>query len=276
MHTEKGCDIIAGMIQLGMTDCPAVRALMGRGALELDYLEVHGPYVEAARRAYPGLPMLLHNALYQWSLTHPDGLQHRDCAALTLQRLALARSPWYSLHLGFSSEEVDFVDAAMVALSPVLPPDLILERTCSVLNALRSRLGQALPVLVENLDYNPTGAYETVCRPDFISQVVQRSGVDLLLDLAHASISAPALGMTVQDYLLQLPLDRVRQVHINHAQWNGQRWWDAHEALQEEDLALLQWLLARCRPWSLTLEYNRLETLIPAQINALRRILSRF
>ena len=31
------------MIQLGMTDCPAVRRLFSKNALELDYLEVHGP-----------------------------------------------------------------------------------------------------------------------------------------------------------------------------------------------------------------------------------------
>ena len=60
------------MIKLGMTDCPALRALLQRGALELDYIEVHGPHAAAARQAYPQAPMLLHNALYQWSLAHPE------------------------------------------------------------------------------------------------------------------------------------------------------------------------------------------------------------
>jgi len=264
------------MIKLGMTDCPALRALLQRGALELDYIEVHGPHAAAARQAYPQAPMLLHNALYQWSLAHPDGLMNGDAAALTCQRLELTRSPWYSLHLGFSSAEVDFVGESMQARSPVLAPGLILERSLRLLAGLRALLGSAVPVLVENLDYNPGGAYESVCAPGFIRQVVEESGVDLLLDLAHARISAAALQMDVRDYILQLPLSRVRQLHINRPLWNGERWWDAHQALQAEDEALLEWVLARCQPWALTLEYNRDEELILSQAARLRRILGQY
>jgi uncharacterized protein (UPF0276 family) len=261
------------MIKLGMTDCPALRALLERGTLELDYIEVHGPHAEAARQVYPLAPMLLHNALYQWSLAHPDGLLNKNGAVLTRQLMEITRSPWYSLHLGFSSAQVDFVGDAMLALTSVLPSGVILERSLRLLADLKALLGDELPVLVENLDYNPGGAYDTVCEPQFICRAVEEAGVGLLLDLAHARISAAALRMEVKDYLLQLPLTQVRQVHINHPQWNGERWWDAHEALQEEDEALLEWVLARCQPWALTLEYNRDEELILSQTARLRQIL---
>ncbi len=141
------------MIQLGMTDCPVVRELLDDRQLQLDYLEVHGPYVEDARQAYPDRPMLLHNALYQWSLTHRDGLDHKDASKITRQRLALARSPWYSLHLGFSVEEVDFYDEAMHAISPLQPRDLVLERCIARLKQLKSLL--PVPILIENLDLQP-------------------------------------------------------------------------------------------------------------------------
>ncbi|HPH96300.1 MAG TPA: DUF692 family protein [Anaerolineaceae bacterium] len=259
------------MIRLGMTDCPAVRGLMSRGALKLDYLEVHGPYAEKAREAYPEHPMLLHNALYQWSLAHSRGLAHRAADCLTLERLALTRSPWYSLHLGFSAEEVDFFDEAMHALSPILPPELIFERTCAVLNDLTARLD--LPVLIENLDYNPGGAYETVCQPDFIRRVLAEAPVFLLLDLAHARISAEAQGLAVREYLERLPLEKVRQVHVNRPQRHAQRLWDAHEAMQEEDYGLLAWVLDRAQPWAVTLEYNKDETLILEQTGRLRQVL---
>lgn len=260
------------MIQLGMTDCPAVRALMTRDELHLDYLEVHGPYLMDARKQYPDLPMLLHNALYQWSLVHADGLNHADCSRQTLDRLALARSPWYSLHLGFSTEEVDFMGNCMVGITPVLPSDMILERCCRVLTELSGLL--PVPVLVENLDYNPGGAYETICQPEFIREVMDVTGVHLLLDLAHARISATALGMPVRDYLEQLPLERVGQIHVNHPEWNDQRLWDAHEVLQSEDYELLEWALSRCQPGSVTLEYNQDEAAILQQVERLRRILN--
>ncbi len=259
------------MIKLGMTDCPPVRRLLDGGDLQLDYLEVHGPFAAQARQAYPQMPMLLHNALYQWSLTHADGLQHQNALALTQQRLALTASPWYSLHLGFSAEVVDFVDEAMVALSPVQDAQVIKARTAAALIALKHSL--PVPLLVENLDFNPTGAYDVVCEPDFIHQMVEESGVFLLLDLAHARVSAAALNLPVQNYLAELPLHAVRQIHINRPGEKNSRLWDAHEALQDDDYHLLQWVLPRCQPWALTLEYNRDAAKICQQVAQLRTCL---
>jgi len=144
------------MIQLGITDSPAVRELLNSGELQLDYLEVHGPYVQNTRDTYPDMPMLLHNALYQWSLTHKDGLAHKSASEITLKRLTISRSPWYSLHLGFSVEEVDFYDEAMQGISSLQPRELVLERCISRLKQLKAFL--SVPILIENLDYNPTQA----------------------------------------------------------------------------------------------------------------------
>ncbi len=44
------------MIQIGMTDCPVVRDLLMLAQLQLDYLEVHGPYAEEARKTFPDSP----------------------------------------------------------------------------------------------------------------------------------------------------------------------------------------------------------------------------
>ncbi|MCE1253618.1 MAG: DUF692 family protein [Anaerolineae bacterium] len=260
------------MIQLGMTDCSAVRTLMDRKKINLDYLEVHGPYVEEARGVYPRLPMLLHNILYNWSLVHPGGLHHQRAAALTMPRLQQTRSPWLSLHLGFSAEEVDFHDEAIYALTPTLPPEVIFERTSRALVKLLDVIN--VPLLIENMDYNPTGAYETICQPEFITRMLLICDSWLLLDIAHARVSAEAFNVPVKDYLSQIPLDRVRQIHINHPGLRDGRRVDSHEALQEEDYELLQWVLQFCSPWALTLEYNRDEEQIPPQLERLRRILA--
>jgi uncharacterized protein (UPF0276 family) len=45
---------------------------------------------------------------------------------------------------------------------------------------------------------------------------------------------------------------------------------DAHEALLEEDYALLEWVLRRTRPLALTLEYNREEAELRAELTRLR------
>ncbi len=260
------------MIRLGMTDCPLVRQLVDTHQVELDYLEVHGPYVSAARQAYPEMPMLLHNAVYQWSLTHPDGLKHKDAANITRQRLGLSSSPWYSLHLGFSAEEVDFYDEAMQAVSPMQSRDLVLERCISRLNQLKELL--PVPILIENLDYNPTQAYEYVCEPGFIQQVIQETSTWLLLDLAHARVTAHAKNIPVEDYITQLPLEHVRQIHLNRPGWANNRLVDAHLALAEEDYLLFEKILDRCQPWAVTLEYQQDPDQILLQITRLRQMIN--
>lgn len=262
------------MVRIGMTDHPIVRKALDEGEINLDYLEVHGPFIEEARRVYPHKPMLLHNALYQWSLCHPKGLQFQDGETIIRERLAISHSPWYSLHLGFSAAEVDFANESMLALTPVLPPETVYERCCRVLNEMRQSLGSDMPVLVENLDYNPGGAYETVCDPHFINVVVEQTGVGLLLDLAHARISAHALQLPVEDYLSQLPLDSVCQLHVNRPLWNGSRLWDAHEDLLEPDYALLAWTLSRTEPWAITIEYNRDIKKIPTMVKRVRDLVN--
>jgi len=259
------------MIQLGMTDCTPVRNLLKQSEIELDYLEVHGPFLADARAAFPEKPMLLHNSLYQWSLVHPDGLQHKNAAALTIDRLKLATSPWYSLHLGFSCAEVDFWDEAMQALSPVLPEELVLERSVEHIKQLVELL--PVPVLIENLDYNPTGAYEYVCRPDFVCSVLDKTNTFLLLDLAHAQVTASAMQIPVEEYIWQLPLEKVRQIHLNRPGWRGNRLVDSHQKLEENDYALLESVLMDTHPWAVTLEYNLDQDQIPGQIQRLRQIL---
>jgi uncharacterized protein (UPF0276 family) len=259
------------MIRLGVTDCPKLRALIDGGEYIPDYLEVHGPFVEEARRAYPTIPMVLHNTFYQWSLTHHDGLEHMDAARLTLQRLENTKSPWYSLHLGFSAEDIEFNGSVNRALSETLPPEVIYERACIVLNQLKQLV--MLPVLVENLDYIPESAYETICQPQFISRVLAETNINLLLDISHARISAAALNMPARAYLEQLPLELVREVHVNRPTWRGRQMWDAHEAMQEE-YELLSWVLDRCQPWAVTLEYNINEHLLLEQVKRLRALLA--
>ncbi len=264
------------MIQIGMTDCPPVRRLLERGELALDYVEVHGPYVAASREAMPAVNMLLHNSLYQWSLTHPHGLAHMRAAEVTRERLSRTASPWYSLHLGFSSVEVDFFDEAMQAISEVLPREVVLERSADVLRQLKQKID--VPVLIENLDYNPTGAYDYVCEPEFLKEMLKQTETFLLLDLAHARVSASAFDMTVEEYINQLPLERVRQIHVNRPSWHPHagRLVDSHLEMQAEDYALLAWVLDQTQPWAITLEYNRDEHLIREQIRHLRAIIEAY
>ena len=130
-----------------------------------------------------------------------------------------------------------------------------------------------VPLILENLDYCPGGAYEHICEPDFIAAVLNETDAGLLLDLAHARVSAARLGLPIEDYLGQLPLERVRQLHISGPRSRDGVLFDAHESLLDEDYALLEWVLRRTQPLALTLEYNREEAGLREQLIRLRGVL---
>ncbi|MEO7911118.1 MAG: DUF692 family multinuclear iron-containing protein [Roseiflexaceae bacterium] len=70
-----------------------------------------------------------------------------------------------------------------------------------------------------------------------------------------------------------VPLDRVRQLHISGPRLRDGVLFDAHEMLLNEDYALLEWVLRRTKPQALTLEYNREEAELGAELARLRVLL---
>ena len=258
------------MIALVISDFDLPRSLLAAGQIDVDYLETGGHFVERTVAQFPDRPMLLHNSVFNWSLAHPTALEEQQIVPRTLDALERTRAPWLSVHLGFSAAEV-FFDLHMTARSPALPHAELLANMCRNICALASAI--PVPLMLENLDYCPGGAYEHICEPAFIAAVLNETGAGLLLDLAHARVSASRLGLPIETYLGQLPLDRVRQLHISGPRARDGVLFDAHEALLEEDYALLEWVLWRTKPLALTLEYNREEAELCAELERLRMLL---
>jgi uncharacterized protein (UPF0276 family) len=244
------------------------------GALRADYLETSGPLADTAAALLPHQPMLLHNSVWDWSLGHPGALEQREVLPRTLHALRRTRAPWFSVHLGFGAAEVGFDKGRMRARTTPLGREELFENIVRNVRGLAAAI--PVPLFLENLDYNQGGAYEHVCQPEFIAAVLEDSDVDLLLDLAHARVSASRLGLSIATYLKWLPLERVRQIHVSGPRPRDGVLVDAHEPLQEEDYSLLQNLLELTRPRALTLEYDRNEDALKKQVSQLRDILKRW
>ena len=74
------------------------------------------------------------------------------------------------------------------------------------------------------------------------SKVIQDTGCMLLLDLAHARITADTLGIDVKEYILDLPLDRLVEMHITGVQYHNGVLTD-HFGLDDKDWETLDWTL---------------------------------
>lgn len=259
------------MIALAVSDFPLPRGMVAAGELVVEYVETGGHFVDATADALPGQPLLLHNSLFNWSLAHPRALELRDAVEATLRALRRTRAPWLSAHLGFSAAEVEF-DVWMRAKSPPLPRDELLANICRNVRGLAAAI--PVPLILENLDYCPGGAYEHICDPQFIAAVLEQTGAGLLLDLAHAQVSAARLGLPIADYLARLPLDRVVQIHVSGPRERDGALADEHDTLRTEDYRLLAAVLKRARPAAVTLEYRRDAAELKAQLERLRAMLA--
>ncbi len=119
-------------------------------------------------------------------------------------------------------------------------------------------------VIVENVVYR--GAEGKVLRPcvdpAVISFVVTETNCGLLLDTAHARLTCLALGMDVKDYIRELPVSRLKELHVTGAQFDGDRVRDSMP-MGQEDWEVIEWVLQQVRekqfsakPWLLAFEYG--------------------
>jgi uncharacterized protein (UPF0276 family) len=200
--------------------------------------------------------VLLHNLDLNVSLADP-GYVDSDWADRACAAVDRAATPWFSMHLGFACEKVHF-DGHMLPMSEPLPRDELLERVAG--NVERARVALPVPLLLENLDYCPEGAYEHVCEPDFIHEVLERTDTRLLLDLGHLLVTSSWFGRSVESLLEELPLERVHQLHISSPRpldGNADRLDDVHDVVTEREVQLLQQVLTRANPRAVVLEYRR-------------------
>ncbi len=82
--------------------------------------------------------------------------------------------------------------------------------------------------------------------PKNFSSVIEDTGCQLLLDLAHARISADTLGMDVKDYIQALPLDRLAEMHVTGIQPFGGILTD-HFGMDDEGWDVLDWALQQIK-----------------------------
>jgi len=79
---------------------------------------------------------------------------------------------------------------------------------------LRDIVGKGTAIGLENNNYYPTPADDIVADGDFITKVLKKNNLFLLLDIAHAMVTAHNKKISYNQYILTLPLDKLIQLHI--------------------------------------------------------------
>lgn len=266
------------MIRLGTTYDDVVNVALQNGGVDVDYVKVDAERgIEVLRRALAYKPVLLHDLPEPFWLNYEDPFGDPDHMARSRELVDTANSPWLSTGMGASAEPQEHRAGPFREA----PADKLQTREKARSNIIKHgrqlKEWAGIPILLENYNYHATNAYEYVCEPDVVWEVLEAIDCGMLLDLAHAQISGYNLRWSsIKDYIAALPLDRVREIHLNHPIVAGHdQMFDMHQPVGPKDLELLGWVLERTPAEAVTIEASLPdEETLHSQVALLRNFIS--
>jgi uncharacterized protein len=81
-------------------------------------------------------------------------------------------------------------------------------------NILRTQDALKRPILIENLATYVGFARSTMTEPEFLTEIVKRTGCGLLLDVNNVFVSAQNVGFDAQTYINALPAEAIGEIHL--------------------------------------------------------------
>ncbi|HEY4408579.1 MAG TPA: DUF692 domain-containing protein [Acidimicrobiia bacterium] len=236
---------------------------------ELDFVEVLAEHVDLRRLPGPlvalrdrGVPIVVHGlGLGLGGATRPDRRRLRHLAACA----EALRAPLVSEHLAF-------VRAGRLDSRHLLP----VPRTAEALGVVVENVAEArgslpVPLALENIATLLEWPDAEFGEADFLAEVVARTGVSLLLDVANLYANARNRGADPAAALDRLPLDRVAYVHAAGGVDRDGFYRDTHcHPVPSAVLDLLAELARRAAPPAVLVEWDgRFPT--DAELDAERR-----
>ncbi|MGW5754984.1 DUF692 domain-containing protein [Nocardia rhamnosiphila] len=139
------------------------------------------------------------------------------------------------------SEHIAFVRAGGLEAGHLLPVPRSRE-ALDVLSAniTRTRAGMDVPLAVENIAALFDWPDDEFSEAEFLTEIVERTGVYLLLDIANVYANARNRGRDPRTELRRLPTERIAYCHIAGGHDSGGRYHDTHlHPIPAEVLALV-------------------------------------
>ena len=197
-------------------------------------------------RAHAAYPLVSHGV--SLSLGSVDLLNEQYLRDLE-ELFAWVDPPWFSDHLCFSSVNGHYFNDLMP-----------LPRTMEAVRHVVQRI-QALqdhfqrPFLIENISQYMQPPGDEMSDAEFITRIVETADCGLLLDVNNVYVNSFNHQFDAIDFLRQIPLERVVQIHVAGHHHFPEGLVDTHGApVKDAVWELLRWVMARSRPGGVMLE----------------------
>jgi uncharacterized protein len=237
---------------IGCNWSKALKFLIEKNAVNIDYIKsgAYGAFNEQFSTMRSMHPILLHGLGY---FEH-TGMKNIEIVDFDLANKLIKKcsSPHYGLHLAIENSD----------MSPEMTDENIYKHMSKQIQIFKKNL--TVPLLLENTPDSPQDRvifdHYPYFEPEKLNRIFIENDVSFLLDLTHAKITAQYHGWNVHDYISQLPLNRVVEIHVNGSGYDKKGFpADTHQAMKIEDYRLLEWVLNYTNPDIVTLEYNGIE-----------------
>ena len=229
-------------------------ALLAGGQIQLDRFKCPD-WPDMIAEAQSVLPVAVH-----FTLTAGSGkLKKKANWDFIAGLMAQTDTPYVNLHLAPTLK--DFPDFCVADLSAAEDRKVFKAMRKDVRAAVRE-FG-ADRVIVENVPYrgHQDKVFRTAVEPERIQEILTDTGCGLLLDISHARISANYLGLEAFDYMEQLPVHQIKELHFTGLH-DLDGYLQDHLPVLDEDWPVLEQVLDRIRsgrwakPWLLAFEYG--------------------
>ncbi|MCF8152164.1 MAG: DUF692 domain-containing protein [Sulfuritalea sp.] len=170
-----------------------------------NYMVAGGPFHEYLGRIRQCHALSIHGVGLSIGGESPLDLAHLDRLAHLLDRY---QPESFSEHLAWASHGEAFLND----LLPLPYHAATLDRVCEHVDQVQNHLKRNL--LLENPATYVEFADSSMTETAFITEIVQRSGCHLLLDVNNVHVSCINHHRDPHDYIRALPLEAVRQIHL--------------------------------------------------------------
>lgn len=243
--------------------------LLKENEINIDYIKwpsFNQKYISIDETAKYGKPILLHgfNGYFDYYVSNDISKENK---AKEIENSVKMRNlgqkynlPYYSAHLGGMISMISEIKWNGIYCTKE-EKEYLIEQTVNNIIGLKKVLDKE--IIIENIPIfkgNPKLEKfpECVGKTDFISKIVYKADIDLLLDIAHARVNASVLNLNIYEYLDRLPLERVREIHISGVKKaNIGQLVDFHNEIDKKDIELLKYVMKKSRKLQfVTLEFT--------------------
>lgn len=242
-----------GMVGLGLRRDIALD-ILDHHILTPDFLEfapenwmgMGGSWLRVLERAVENFPVTCHGL--SLSLGSPEELDWEFIRELK-GFLDEHRVQIFSEHLSYTKSQ----NAHLYDLLPIPFRRDAVDHVVERIRQVQDYLGR--PLAIENVSYYTPVAAE-MSEIEFVNQIVERAGCQLLLDVNNVYVNAFNHQYDAREYISQLPLDRVAYIHMaGHEQVEPDLIIDTHgRPIIDPVYELFEWTISRMDPVPVLLE----------------------